>query len=81
MFIDETWTATNMARTHGRSARGERLRMGFPHGHRKTTTLVAGLRQGATLRTALNGNEFTPPGASQPITNGEQHSTLRLSVN
>jgi transposase len=37
-------TATNMARTHGRSARGERLRMGFPHGHRKTTTLVAGLR-------------------------------------
>ncbi len=44
MFIDETWTATNMARTHGRSARGERLRMGVPHGHRKTTTLVAGLR-------------------------------------
>ena len=44
VFIDETWTATNMARTHGRSRRGERLRMGFPHGHRKTTTLVAGLR-------------------------------------
>jgi transposase len=44
VFIDETWTATNMARTHGRSARGERLRMGFPHGHRKTTTVVAGLR-------------------------------------
>lgn len=44
MFIDETWTATNMARTHGRCTRGERLRMGFPHGHRKTTTLVAGLR-------------------------------------
>ncbi len=33
-----------MARTHGRCTRGERLRMGFPHGHRKTTTLVAGLR-------------------------------------
>lgn len=44
VFIDETWTATNMARTHGRCRRGERLRMGFPHGHRKTTTLVAGLR-------------------------------------
>ena len=44
VFIDETWTATNMARTHGRCTRGERLRMGFPHGHRKTTTLVAGLR-------------------------------------
>nr|MDX8306137.1 IS630 family transposase [Agrobacterium rosae] len=35
---------TNMARTHGRCRKGERLRMGFPHGHRKTTTLVAGLR-------------------------------------
>ena len=33
-----------MARTHGRCPRGERLRMSFPHGHRKTTTLVAGLR-------------------------------------
>jgi len=33
-----------MARTQGRCPRGERLRMGFPHGHRKTTTLVAGLR-------------------------------------
>jgi transposase len=44
VFIDETWTATNMARTHGRAPKGQRLRMGFPHGHRKTTTLVAGLR-------------------------------------
>ena len=33
-----------MTRTHGRCPKGERLRMGFPHGHRKTTTLVAGLR-------------------------------------
>lgn len=44
VFIDETWTATNMARTHGRCLKGERLRMGVPHSHRKTTTLVAGLR-------------------------------------
>ncbi|MCC4234123.1 IS630 family transposase [Sphingobium soli] len=44
VFIDETWTATNMTRSHGRCQRGERLRMGYPHGHRKTTTLVAGLR-------------------------------------
>lgn len=44
MFIDETWTATNMTRSHGRCRRGERLRMGHPHGHRKTTTLIAGLR-------------------------------------
>ena len=44
VFIDETWTATNMTRSQGRCAKGERLRMGFPHGHRRTTTLVAGLR-------------------------------------
>ena len=43
-FIDETWTAAYMTRSHGRCPKGERLRMGFPHGHRKTTTLVAGLR-------------------------------------
>jgi len=37
-------TASNMTRSHGRCPKGERLRMGFPHGYRKTTTLVAGLR-------------------------------------
>jgi transposase len=44
VFIDETWTATNMARTRGRCARGERLRSSVPHGHWQTTTFVAGLR-------------------------------------
>lgn len=44
IFIDETWTATNMARTHGRCARGERLRSPVPHGRWKTTTFVAGRR-------------------------------------
>ena len=44
VFLDETWTATNMARLRGRSPRGERLRSPVPHGHWKTTTLVAGLR-------------------------------------
>lgn len=62
-FIDETWTATNMARSHGRCRKGERLRMGFPHGHRKTTTLVAGLRKTGmvapmTLDGPINGDWF-----------------------
>jgi hypothetical protein len=30
VFIDETWASTNMARTHGRCRRGERLRVGVP---------------------------------------------------
>ena len=44
VFIDETWASTNMARTHGRAPRGERLRAPIPHGHWTTTTFVAGLR-------------------------------------
>jgi len=43
VFIDETWASTNMARTHGRCLRGERLRASIPHGHWKTTTCVAAL--------------------------------------
>jgi transposase len=41
-IMDSDATATT--RSHGRCRKGERLRMSFPHGHRKTTTLVAGLR-------------------------------------
>jgi len=56
VFINETWTAANMNRSHGRCARGERLRMGLPHGHRKTTTLVAGLRMtGVVAPMVLDG--------------------------
>jgi len=63
VFIDETWTATNMTRSHGRCRRGERLRMGYPHGHRKTTTLVAGLRMTGmiapmVLDGPINGDSF-----------------------
>ncbi len=42
VFIDETWAKTNMTRTHGRAPRGQRLRMGRPYGHWKTSTFVAG---------------------------------------
>jgi transposase len=45
VFIDETWTSTNMARLRGRAPKGQRLRVAVPHGHWKTTTFVAGLRR------------------------------------
>jgi transposase len=44
VFIDETWAKTNMTRTHGRCARGERLVDRVPHGHWKTMTFLAALR-------------------------------------
>ena len=44
VFIDETWASTNMARKRGRERKGNRLRVGIPYGHWKTTTFVAGLR-------------------------------------
>lgn len=56
VFIDETWTSTNMARTRGRAPKGERLRASVPHGHWKTTTFVAGLRlTGMTAPLVLDG--------------------------
>ena len=48
-----------MTRSHGRCPKGERLGMGFPHGHRKITSLVAGLRMtGAVAGGPINGDWF-----------------------
>jgi transposase len=44
MFLDETWAATNMARRYGRAPRGQRTLDAVPHGHWRTTTVVAVLR-------------------------------------
>jgi transposase len=53
-----------MARLLGRSPRGERCRASVPHGHWKTTTLIAGLRlDGLTapmvVDSAMDGEMFT----------------------
>jgi putative transposase len=45
VFIDETWTKTNMTRLYGWAKRGKRLiDKTAPHSHWKTTTFVAALR-------------------------------------
>ncbi len=44
VFIDETWTKTNMAPLRGWAPRGARLKASVPHGHWKTTTFLAALR-------------------------------------
>ena len=63
VFLDETWAATNMARRYGRAPRGQRALDAVPHGHWKTTTVVAALRaDGITaplvLDGAINGESF-----------------------
>ena len=63
VFIDETGATTKMARLRGRSPRGQRCRAAVPHGHWKTTTLVAALRlDGMTapmvIDGAMNGEAF-----------------------
>jgi transposase len=52
-----------MARRYGRAPRGQRLRVGVPHGHWKTTTFVAGLRSSGivapfVLDGPINRNAF-----------------------
>ena len=44
VFIDETWTKTNMAPLRGWAPRGQRLTAEVPHGHWKTMTFLAALR-------------------------------------
>ena len=64
IFLDETWAKTNMTRLRGRAPRGERLIEKVPHGHWKTTTLIAaldhqGMRCATTVDGAVNGELFT----------------------
>jgi DDE superfamily endonuclease len=44
VFIDETWTRTDMAPLRGWAARGHRLTAKVPHGRWKTMTFLAALR-------------------------------------
>jgi transposase len=63
VFIDETWTKTNMTRPEGRSERGKRLVGAVPFGKWQTSTFIAGLRQDGMIAPgvfegAINGEMF-----------------------
>jgi putative transposase len=63
VFIDETWTKTNMATLRGWALRGARLTAKVPHGHWKTTTFLAALRRDRidapwVLDGPIDGNSF-----------------------
>jgi hypothetical protein len=51
--IDETWAKTNMVRLRGRCARGTRLIDTTPHGHWKTSTFIAALREDGLVAPAV----------------------------
>lgn len=56
VFIDETWTKTNMAPLRGWSRRGTRLIEKVPHGHWRTMTFLAALRcDGITAPCVFDG--------------------------
>jgi transposase len=44
VFLDETWTTTNMTRLYGRAPCGQRLVQAVPHGHWHISTFIGGLR-------------------------------------
>jgi transposase len=63
IFIDETWTKTNMTRYYGWAEVGHRLVDAVPHGHWNTSTFIAGLRQDGLVAPcvfdgAINGEAF-----------------------
>jgi putative transposase len=64
VFIDETWTKTNMAPLRGWAPKGVRLKTKVPHGHWKTMTFLAALRHDRidapwVLDGPINGESFT----------------------
>jgi transposase len=61
VFLDETGTATNMARRYGRCSASERLVAAVPHGHWRTTTFVAGLRQTGVVAPLVLDGPMTGP--------------------
>jgi transposase len=61
VFVDETWTKTNMTRLRGRAPRGQRLVAAVPHGHWKTSTFIG----------ALRCDGLTAPGVFDGAINGE----------
>jgi len=63
VFIDETWTKTNMAPLRGWSPQGERLPGKAPYGHWNTMTFIAALRHDRIeapwlLDRPINGDRF-----------------------
>lgn len=63
VFIDETWTTTNMARLYGWAHRAMRCFDWIPRGNRNTTTLISGMTKDGivapwTIKGAIDTDAF-----------------------
>ncbi len=63
VFLDETWTKTNMGPLRGWAPRGQRLRGQVPFGHWRTMTFLAALRHDridapCVIDGPINGERF-----------------------
>ena len=61
VFLDETGATTDLARRYGRSPKGTRLVAAVPHGHWKTTTFIAGLRESGVIAPLVLDGPMTGP--------------------
>jgi transposase len=59
VFIDETWTRTDMAPLRGWAPRGRRLTAKVPHGRWKTMTFLAALRMTGSMRRGSSKDRST----------------------
>lgn len=55
VFLDETSASTRMTRRYGGSDKGQRCVSAVPHGHRKTTPSLAGLRHNSLTAPLVDG--------------------------
>jgi hypothetical protein len=85
VFLDETGVTTKMTRLYGRAQRGERLVDAVPHGHWRTTTLIAGLRQSGVIAPVVLDGPMRPARYKRAFktcphvpTAGSHRSTLTL---
>ena len=67
IFIDETWTKTNMIRLYGWAEVGHRLIDAVPHGHWNTSNFIAGRRQDGLVALACSNVSRSMASCSSPM--------------
>jgi transposase len=81
IFLDETWTTTNMVRRYGRAICGQRLVDAVPHGHWQISTFIGGLRQsGSETRGSYNAIHCFARARGPPLANADHGKCRSISI-